>query len=155
MALFYFIFWDRITLYSYDWPETCYVDQSGLKLRDLPVSDSQVLGLKVCIPIPWPSLTGSGTEVGHMVGWRPIADNLWPLTLPYCSGGQRLPASGNLTPTVMGGQRERKRVKRRSHTHTHTHTLWMEQSPQSHTLFLLWDFLYLLTQKFFIKLPHR
>ena len=33
-------------------PGTHSVDQAGLKLRDLPVSASQVLGLKMCTPTP-------------------------------------------------------------------------------------------------------
>ena len=32
-----------------DCPETHFVDQAGLQLRNLPASDSQVLGLKVCV----------------------------------------------------------------------------------------------------------
>lgn len=38
--------------YSIGQPATCYVDQARLELRDLPVSASQVLGLKVCSTAP-------------------------------------------------------------------------------------------------------
>jgi hypothetical protein len=33
-------------------PETHFVDQAGLELRNLPASASQVLGLKVCTTMP-------------------------------------------------------------------------------------------------------
>jgi hypothetical protein len=42
------IFWDRVSLYSLGCPGTHSVDQAGLELRNLPVSASQVLGLKAC-----------------------------------------------------------------------------------------------------------
>lgn len=35
-----------------DYPETHPVAEASLKLRDLPASDSQVLGLKVCATMP-------------------------------------------------------------------------------------------------------
>ena len=44
------IFWDRVSLCS---PGTHFVDQPGLKLRDPPISASQVLGLW-CTTIPCP-----------------------------------------------------------------------------------------------------
>ena len=47
MVSFWF-FKDRVSLCSYGCPGTCSVDQAGLELRDLPVSASQVLRLKVC-----------------------------------------------------------------------------------------------------------
>ena len=34
-----FVFWDRVSLCSPGSPGTCYVDQAGFELRDLPVSD--------------------------------------------------------------------------------------------------------------------
>jgi hypothetical protein len=43
-----FVFRDRVSLCSPDCPETHSVDQAGLKLRSLPASASQVLGLKAC-----------------------------------------------------------------------------------------------------------
>jgi hypothetical protein len=42
----YLIFQDRVSLCSPGCPETHSVDQAGLKLRNLPASASQVLGLK-------------------------------------------------------------------------------------------------------------
>jgi hypothetical protein len=42
--LFLFFFLDRISLCK----SGCPIDHAGLKLRDLPASTSQVLGLKVC-----------------------------------------------------------------------------------------------------------
>jgi hypothetical protein len=51
LALFlfvYFVFPDRVSLCSPGCPGTYFVDQAGLKLRNLPASASQVLGLKVC-----------------------------------------------------------------------------------------------------------
>jgi hypothetical protein len=39
---------DRVSLYSPGCPGIHSVDQAGLELRNLPASDSQVLGLKVC-----------------------------------------------------------------------------------------------------------
>jgi hypothetical protein len=41
-------FQDRVSLCSPGCPGTHSVDQAGLKLRNLPVSASQVLGLKAC-----------------------------------------------------------------------------------------------------------
>jgi hypothetical protein len=41
-------FRDRVSLYSPGCPGTHFVDQAGLKLRNLPASASQVLGLKAC-----------------------------------------------------------------------------------------------------------
>jgi hypothetical protein len=43
--LFWFGFWDRVSLYSPGCPGTHFVDQAGLKLRNLPISASQVLEL--------------------------------------------------------------------------------------------------------------
>jgi hypothetical protein len=44
-----FVFRDRVSLYSPGCPGTHFVEQAGLKLRNLPASASQVLELKVCI----------------------------------------------------------------------------------------------------------
>jgi hypothetical protein len=41
-------FQDRVSLCSPGYPGTHSVDQVGLKLRNLPASTSQVLGLKAC-----------------------------------------------------------------------------------------------------------
>jgi hypothetical protein len=41
-------FRDRVSLYSPGCPETHFVDQAGLELRNPPASASQVLGLKAC-----------------------------------------------------------------------------------------------------------
>lgn len=46
-------FGDKVSLHSPDCPGTHTVNQAGLKVRDLPVSDSQVLRLKVCTTL-WP-----------------------------------------------------------------------------------------------------
>jgi hypothetical protein len=46
------VFWDRVSLYSPGCPGTHFVDQAGLKLRNLPASVSQVLGLKACATTP-------------------------------------------------------------------------------------------------------
>jgi hypothetical protein len=45
-----------MSLCTFDCLRTYYIDQAGLKLRDLPASASQVLGLKVCTTMS--SLTG-------------------------------------------------------------------------------------------------
>jgi hypothetical protein len=42
------VFQDKISLYRPGCPGTHSVDQAGLELRNLPVSASQVLGLKAC-----------------------------------------------------------------------------------------------------------
>jgi hypothetical protein len=47
-----FVFRDRVSLCSPGCPGTHSVDQDGLKLRNLPASASQVLGLKVCTTTP-------------------------------------------------------------------------------------------------------
>ena len=46
------VFRDRVSLYSPGCPGTHFVDQAGLKLRNLPASASQVLGLKACATTP-------------------------------------------------------------------------------------------------------
>jgi hypothetical protein len=52
-VLFCFVlFWDRVSLCSPGYPGTPFVDQAGLKLRNLLASASQVLGLKVCTTMP-------------------------------------------------------------------------------------------------------
>jgi hypothetical protein len=49
VVLFCFVlFRDRVTLYSSGCPETHFVDQADLELRNLLASASQGLGLKVC-----------------------------------------------------------------------------------------------------------
>jgi hypothetical protein len=45
-------FRDRVSLYSPGCPGTHFVDQSGIELRNLPASASQVLGLKAAPPPP-------------------------------------------------------------------------------------------------------
>jgi hypothetical protein len=46
------VFRDRVSLCSPGCPGTYFVDQTGLKLRDPPVSASRVLGLKACATSP-------------------------------------------------------------------------------------------------------
>jgi hypothetical protein len=48
VCLFVCFFRDRVSLCSPGYPGTHSVDQAGLKLRNLPASASQVLGLKAC-----------------------------------------------------------------------------------------------------------
>jgi hypothetical protein len=48
----FFVFRDRVSLYSPGCPGTHFVDQAGLKLRNPAVSASRVLGLKVCATMP-------------------------------------------------------------------------------------------------------
>jgi hypothetical protein len=42
-----------LSKYSPSCPETCFVDQAGFKLRDLPASVHQALGLKECATTAW------------------------------------------------------------------------------------------------------
>jgi hypothetical protein len=49
---FFFVFRDRVSLYSLGCPGTHFVDQAGLELRNSPASASQVLGLKACATTP-------------------------------------------------------------------------------------------------------
>jgi hypothetical protein len=49
---FVFVFRDRVSLCSLGCPGIHSVDQAGLKLRNLPASTSQVLGLKACAIMP-------------------------------------------------------------------------------------------------------
>jgi hypothetical protein len=51
-SLFYFIFPDRVSLCSPGCPGTNFVDQAGLKLRNVPASACRVLGLKACATMP-------------------------------------------------------------------------------------------------------
>jgi hypothetical protein len=46
--LFFFFFWDRVSLCNPGCLGTHSVDQAGLKLRNLPASASRVLGSKAC-----------------------------------------------------------------------------------------------------------
>jgi hypothetical protein len=48
----FFIFRDRVSLYSPGYPGTHSVDQAGLELRNPPASAFQVLGLKACTTMP-------------------------------------------------------------------------------------------------------
>jgi hypothetical protein len=48
----FFVFQDKVFLYSPGCPGTHSVDQAGLELRNLPSSASQVLGLKECATVP-------------------------------------------------------------------------------------------------------
>jgi hypothetical protein len=53
LSFFLFLFFgDRVSLYSPGCPETHFVDQAGLELRNPPASASQVLGLKACATTP-------------------------------------------------------------------------------------------------------
>jgi hypothetical protein len=48
----YWVFQDRVSLYSPGCPGTHFVDQTGLELRNPPASASRVLGLKACATTP-------------------------------------------------------------------------------------------------------
>jgi hypothetical protein len=48
----FFVFRDRVSLYSPGCPGTHFVDQAVLELRNLPASASLVLGLKACATTP-------------------------------------------------------------------------------------------------------
>ena len=50
---FFLVFQNRVSLYSFGYPGIHSVDQAGPKLRDPPVSASQVLGLKTCAITTW------------------------------------------------------------------------------------------------------
>jgi hypothetical protein len=51
-SFFLLVFRDRVSLFSPGCPETHFVDQAGLELRNPPASASQVLGLKACTTTP-------------------------------------------------------------------------------------------------------
>jgi len=51
-SYFILFFWDRVFLCISGCPGTHSVAQAGLKLRNLPASASQVLGLKACATTP-------------------------------------------------------------------------------------------------------
>ena len=71
VCLFVFFFQDRVSLYSPGYTGTHSVDQTGLKLRNLPASASQVLGLKTCTTTAW---LGTMTLIPHKVAFRPKPD---------------------------------------------------------------------------------
>jgi hypothetical protein len=52
LLFFFSVFQDRVSLCSPGCPGTHSVDQAGLKLKNLPASASQVLGLKACATMP-------------------------------------------------------------------------------------------------------
>jgi hypothetical protein len=56
LVWFGLVFRDRVSLCSPGCPETHFVDQAGLELRNPPASASRVLGLKVCTTTPGNSL---------------------------------------------------------------------------------------------------
>jgi hypothetical protein len=53
LFVLFVLFGDRVSLYSPGCPGTHFVDQAGLKLRNLPASASHVLGLKTCTTTAW------------------------------------------------------------------------------------------------------
>jgi hypothetical protein len=57
LFVFVFVFENRVSHCSPGCPGTHSVDQAGLKLRNPPVSASQVLGLKTCTTTDWPKAT--------------------------------------------------------------------------------------------------
>jgi hypothetical protein len=48
----FFVFQYRVSLYSPGCPETHFVNQAGLELKNPPASAYRVLGLKVCATMP-------------------------------------------------------------------------------------------------------
>jgi hypothetical protein len=48
----FFVFRDRVSLYSFGCPGTHFVDQAGLEFRNPPASASGVLRLKACATMP-------------------------------------------------------------------------------------------------------
>jgi hypothetical protein len=48
----FLVFQDKVSLYSPGYPETHFVVQAGLELRNPPASASGVLGLKACATTP-------------------------------------------------------------------------------------------------------
>jgi hypothetical protein len=52
VVVVFFVFRDRVSLYSPGCPGTHFVDQAGLELRNPPASASRVLGLKACATTP-------------------------------------------------------------------------------------------------------
>jgi hypothetical protein len=63
-------FWDRVSLCSLGFPGTYSVDQAGLELRNLPVSASQVLGLKACVATARPDLLFLYTKYQAHFEWH-------------------------------------------------------------------------------------
>jgi hypothetical protein len=66
------VFRDRVSLCSPGCPETHFVDQAGLELRNPPASASQVLGLKACATTPSDDLhldPSLGTFQKHCGAW--------------------------------------------------------------------------------------
>jgi hypothetical protein len=59
-------FQDRVSLCSPGCPGTHSVDQAGPKLRNLPASASQVLGLKVCVTTAWLKRYVLKIALGHV-----------------------------------------------------------------------------------------
>ena len=48
LCFLFFVFWDKVFLYSPGCPGTHFVDRAGLELRNPPASAFWVLGLKAC-----------------------------------------------------------------------------------------------------------
>jgi hypothetical protein len=99
---FFFVFRDRVSLYSPGYPGTHFVDQAGLELRNLPASASWVLRLKVCATTPGcedlfiyfvhmltPPLLSSGTpEEGTTPHYRWLWATMWLLRIKFRISGK-------------------------------------------------------------------
>jgi hypothetical protein len=89
---YFFVFRDRVSLFSPGCPGTHSVDQAGLELRNLPASASWVLGLKACTTTPgWHSLStpapdrrqGNSEDSVQGCGGTLLASSLPAALLPF------------------------------------------------------------------------
>jgi hypothetical protein len=70
----FFVFRDRVSLYSPGCPGTHFVDQAGLELRNPPASASRVLGLKACDTTPGDCLVlGRSVSIEHLKQYRALS----------------------------------------------------------------------------------
>jgi hypothetical protein len=78
-SIFFFsFFWDRVSLCIPGCPETHFVDQAGLELRNPPASASRVLGLKAWPPRP-------ALEINLWCSSFPCGVNRACAPLPFCA----------------------------------------------------------------------
>jgi hypothetical protein len=71
----FFVFQDRVSLYSPGCPGTHFVDQAGLELRNPPASAS-VLGLKACATTPYEQKLLNSAERGDATGPGEVTQRL-------------------------------------------------------------------------------
>jgi hypothetical protein len=135
LFIYFGFFRDRVSLYSPGCPGTHFVDQAGPKLRNLPTSAFQVLGLKACATTPGYTIWGGvqdrvslcslgcpGTHSVDQAGLElrnPPASASQVLGLKACATTARLPFFNymQVIRSVLGYRASKEKKKKKSHDH--------------------------------------